>query len=78
MATFVNRYKYALKYTASITGESTARTLSGLNISTTGSSIGTDGASKAQGTTALVNTLISFTTGTLSNFAYVVEQEVQP
>lgn len=78
MATFVSRYKYALKYTASITGDSTTRTLSGLNISTTTTSVGTDGASRIQGTTALVNTLISFTTGTLSNIAYVVEQEVTP
>lgn len=72
MASFGNDIKYSVRYTASIVGDSATRTISGLNIGNnteTGPNIGV-------GITILINTLASFSNGTLGDIRSIQERTV--
>jgi len=73
--TITDVYKTTIGYTLSDNGESSSRTVSGLNVwvsNNTGL-----GPSFVNATTNLVNTIMSLTNGTMSNVRFIQERAVE-
>lgn len=68
--------KYSLGYTATNSNESTSRLLSGLNSGTGSSSGNAPGPVANTAITNLINTLRSFTNGSMGNWRWIYERAV--
>lgn len=72
MASLGGTYRYSLKYSSGSGSDNSARTISGLNIWRT-TSYPETGAQRDPAITNLVDTIMDFSTGTISNVRWVQE-----
>lgn len=73
MAVALTDYKFTLRFTADTTGETSTRSISGINIK--GESA-TSGPTTADAISTLANTLTSFSTATFSDWRWIIERGV--